>query len=78
MDLYEGFKPIAVRDDRHGRCVISYHPDKKLYLLVIDNKPAGPFTLRELEALDANVKDVLDLKGRYIYIDSYTAEGEKK
>ena len=77
MNLFEGYKPIAVRDNRWGLSVISYHPEKKLFLLVIDRKPAGPFTRMELEGLHENIKDVLNLRGHHLYIDGFTATGEK-
>jgi len=77
LPLFDGYKTIAVRDDRSGKCVISYHPERKEYLLVVDGKPAGPFTERELKALDANIQDVIHLRGRYLYIEDYTADGQR-
>lgn len=73
----KGFRPIAVRDDRMGTCVISFNPESKLFFLVTDGKGAGPFNLQELKALKENLTDVIDLKGRFIYLEEYTAEGEK-
>lgn len=74
----EGFRPIAVRDDRMGTCVISFHPERRLFFLVTDGKGAGPFKLNELKALVENLKDVIDLKGRFIYIEDYEPDGTKK
>lgn len=71
----KGFKPIAVRDDRGGTCVVSYNPDTKEYFLAVGGKGAGPFTLNELKQLTANVTDVIDLRGVYIYIETYGVDG---
>ena len=73
----EGFRPVVVRDDRMGTCVISFNIERKLFFLVVDGKGAGPFNLQELKALKENLIDVIDLKGRFIYLEEYTAEGEK-
>lgn len=78
MNIFEGFKPIAHREQR-GMPVttISFNPVTKKFLLVVASKPAGPFSLDELKSLLANITDVIDLGGRYLFIDGYSATGEK-
>jgi hypothetical protein len=75
----KGFHPIAIRDDIAGNCVISYHLGKKQYFLAINGKGLGPINLNDMKQLVANMIDVIDLKGIYIYLDDeYSADGTKK
>jgi hypothetical protein len=78
MTVPEGFKPIAVRDDRLGICVISYNHDLKEYFLMVNGKGVGTFNLRDLKSLKENLADVIELKGRFVYIESYNADGTLK
>ena len=73
----EGFHPIAVRDDRMGTCVISFSPSRKRFYLVIDGQGAGPFDIQNLKALKENLADVIEMKGRFIYITEYEADGTR-
>ena len=77
MLIPKGFVPIAVRDDRGGNCVISYNTLNKKYFLVINGHGAGPFTLPDMKQMVENMKDVIDLKGRYIYIEDYDVDGTR-
>ena len=77
MDLTEGFLPIAVRDDRAGNTVISFNPDTREFLLSVSGKLAGPFKLTEIKALIENLRDVIEMKGRYLYIEDYDARGNR-
>lgn len=60
-----------------GNCVISYNYEKKLYVVMVNKKPVGPLTLNELRAMVENIHDVLDLRGRYVFIDEYDVYGDK-
>jgi hypothetical protein len=73
----EGYKVIAVRDDRLGTCVISYHLSKETFLLAINGKITGPFTEDELRACFENMKDVLDLRRNFLFIDEYDIYGNQ-
>jgi hypothetical protein len=77
MLIPQGYVPIAVRDDRQGNCVISYNTLNKKYFLVINGSGAGPFTLPDMKQMVENMKDVIDLKGRYIYIEDYDVDGTR-
>ena len=77
MLIPKGFRPIAVRDDRMGNCVISYHIGKKQYYVAINGQGMGPINLNDMRQLIENMKDVVDLKGRYIYIEDYNADGSQ-
>lgn len=77
VDIKEEFFPIAVRDDLNGKNIISYNPQTKEYLLSISGKLAGPITLKEIEILQENLKDVLELKGRYLFIKEYDIQGNR-
>ena len=74
----EGYRPIAVRDDRQGKTIISYNMNIQRFYFVVNGSAAGPFTINDLRALNANIKDVIDLKGRFIYIEEYDASGNVK
>ena len=71
MDLTEGFLPIAVRDDRAGNTVISFNPETREFLLSVSGKLAGPFTKDEIMALRENIGDVVEMRGRYLFIEEY-------
>lgn len=75
--MTEGFKPIAVRDDRQGNTVVSFNTETREFLLSVSGKLAGPFKLNELRALRENLNDVIDMEGRYLFIKEYTSRGEK-
>jgi len=78
VNIYEGFKPIAHRDQRGmPTTTISFNPATKKFLLVVAGKAGGPFSLDELKSLLANITDVIDLGGRYLYIDGFSANGER-
>lgn len=77
MLIPKGYVPIAVRDDRGGNCVISYNTSTRKYFLVINGSGAGPFSLPDMRQMVENMKDVIDLKGRYIYIEDYAADGTR-
>ena len=77
VEIPEGYRPIAIRDDRMGACVVSYHHSKQRFFFAIDGKAAGPFTVNELKALVENLKDVIELKGRFIFIDEYDVYGKR-
>lgn len=73
-----GFTPIAVRDDKLGTTVISYNPDRKEYFIVVNDRTMGPLKKADLECLIENVKDVLDHKGPYLYIEEYAPDGQRR
>lgn len=77
-EIPSGYKPIAVRDDRQGSCVISFNRDLKLFYFSVNKQVAGPFNVKDLQQLAENIKDVLSMKGNFLYIDSYDVLGEKK
>jgi len=77
LERVEGFKPIAVRDDRLGNTVISYNTGTREFVLTVSGKFAGPFTLGELKALKENLNDVIDMKGRYLFIKEYDQYGQR-
>lgn len=78
INIPEGFKPVAVRDDQLGTCVISFNPDLKEFFLVVNGKGMGPVNLKDLKSLRENINDVIDLKGQFLYIESYNANGTQK
>jgi hypothetical protein len=73
----QGYSPIAVRDDRGGNCVISFNPAKKSYFMVINGQGCGPLSLEDMKQMVENMKDVIELKGMYVYIQDYDADGTK-
>lgn len=77
INIPKDYRPIAVRDDRMGTCVISYNHKLQRFYFAIDGKGAGPFSINELKALVENLKDVIDLKGRFIFIEDYNPDGSK-
>ena len=76
-EMTKGYVPIAVRDDHMGNTVVSFNTEERKFLLSVDGKLAGPFTLNELKALNENINDVVSMKGMYLFIKEYTARGEK-
>jgi len=78
IDIPEGYKPIAVRDDRLGTCVISFHITEKKFFIYVNGKNVGPLELRDLSSLKENVNDVLSMKGQYMFIDDYDIYGEQR
>lgn len=77
MDLFDGYKTIAVRDDRFGNNVISYSPTKDDFMFSINGKPAGPFTLKELQGLRENINDVVSMRKNFLYIEEYSPDGSR-
>jgi len=73
----EGYKPIAVRDDICGNTVISFNTETRDFILSVSGKLLGPVTVKEMSALRDNISDVIDMKGRFLYIDSYDVTGAK-
>jgi len=78
MRVPEEFKPVAVRDDQFGTNVISFNPDTKTFYLVVNGVSMGPLDMRDLKGLKENICDVIDLKGRFVFIESYNADGTQK
>ncbi len=76
-EVAEGYKPIAVRDDISGNTVISFSTENRDFILSVSGKMLGPLTSKELAALNANIADVIEMKGRYLFIESYDVTGEK-
>lgn len=77
-EVAEGYKPIAVRDDISGNTVISFNAERRDFILAVSGKMLGPVTSKELAVLNDNISDVLEMKGRFLFIDSYTVTGEQK
>ena len=77
-DVFEGYKTIAVRDDRFGDNRISYNPYTRDFMFCINGKPAGPFTLKELQGLRENINDVVSMRGTYLFIEEYAPDGSKQ
>jgi hypothetical protein len=75
-DIAEGYKPIAVRDDIAGNTVISYSTENRDFILAVSGKLMGPVTLKEIKALRENLNDVIELKGRYLFIKEFNVTGE--
>ena len=78
LEETEGYKPVAVRDDITGNTVISFNTDKRDFILAVSGKLLGPITAKELAALSANIVDVLELKGRFLFIEDYDVHGNQK
>jgi hypothetical protein len=72
-----GYRPVAVRDDRQGKCVISFNRDLRLFYFTVNKASAGPFNEKDLRQLMENIKDVLSMKGSFHYIDGYDAQGNQ-
>lgn len=78
IDHYtEGYVPVAVRDDRSGNTVISFSTEKRNFILAVSGKISGPFTLDEVKALKDNLEDIIEMKGRYLFISEYDVRGNK-
>lgn len=77
MENLEHYRPIAVRQNGLGNCVISYWPDEKLFLVSVNGKLSGPYTIREIEAIKENFTDVIDLRGSFLYISEYDVYGNE-
>lgn len=73
----EGYKPIAVRDDITGNTVISFNTETRDFILSVSGKMLGPLTTKELTTLNLNIGDVIEMKGRFLFIDSYDVDGAK-
>lgn len=67
----EGFRVIAVRDDRMGKCVISFSRDTKTFYFSVNGVPAGPFHEKDLRQLMENIRDVISMRGNFHYIEGY-------
>jgi hypothetical protein len=65
----QGYLPVAVRDDRYGKCRVYHHPSINSYFLSVNGKILGPLNVAELRNIRENVDDVLELRGRYVYLD---------
>jgi hypothetical protein len=76
--MTKGYRPIAVRDDRAGNTVISYNTEERKFLISVTGKLAGPFTMKELEALNANLNDIIEMKGSPpLFIQDYDVRGNR-
>lgn len=76
--MFEDFKPIAVRDDRNGTTVISYDQKTKKFLVSVSGEILErPLTLKEIEVLRDNFNDILEMKGRYLFIKEYDILGSQ-
>ena len=74
--MTEGFKPIAVNDDRMGTLVTSYNPTTREYLISVGGKLLGPLTRHEMKALVVHTGDLLTIPpGMYVYLTSYDVYG---
>lgn len=71
MIMKVNYKPIALRDDYNGKSVISFNTETKRFSCSVGDKSIEPLTLRELEVLRDNLTDVLEMKGRYLFIKDY-------
>ncbi len=76
-DPAENYRPIAVRDDFSGNTVISFNPETRDFILAVSGKLLGPLTSKEMGALNSNITDVLEMKGRFLFTDGYTVTGER-
>lgn len=78
MDLLEGYKTIAVRDDRFGNNIISYNPATKDFMLCVNGKIAGPFNEKELTGLRENINDVIHMRKNFLFIEDYLPNGQRR
>jgi hypothetical protein len=78
VEIPDRFKPVAVRDDRLGTTVVSFDPDTKEFFIVVNGKQMGPLMLADIKCLRENLNDIIDLKGRFVYIESYNPDGSQK
>lgn len=74
----DGWRTIAVRDDRQGKCVISFNRDTKTFYFSVNGSAAGPFNEKDLRQLMENIRDVLSMKGNFLYISEYDTMGNKE
>lgn len=75
FDGAEDYAPIAVRDDRSGNTVISYSTEHRDFILSVSGKLMGPISLNEIKALVENLKDVIEMRGQYLFIKDYDSHG---
>ncbi len=73
----KGYKPIAVRDDIAGNTVISFSTENRDFILSVSGKLMGPLTLKEIKALQENIGDVIEMKGRYLFIKEFDVHGNE-
>lgn len=71
------YRPVAVRQNGLGNCVISYWPAGKLFICSVNGALSGPYTIREIESLRDNFNDVIELNGSYLYISEYDIYGQE-
>ena len=76
-EITKGYTPIAVRDDRAGNTVISFNTETNLFLISVTGKLLGPLTLAEMKATRENFNDVIEMKGRYLFITEYDVHGNR-
>ena len=77
FETAEGYRPIAVRDDIAGNTVISYSTEGQDFILSVSGKLLGPLTLKEMKALRENISDVIEMKGRFLYIKEFDVHGNE-
>lgn len=77
-DMEEQFKPIALRANHLGTCVISVWPDEKQFIVSVNGTVAGPFKLREIEAIRDNFNDLLEMNGQYLFLNDFDIYGREK
>lgn len=76
--MEEVFKPIALRANHLGICVISVWPEKKLFVVSVNGNVAGPFKLLEIEAIRDNFNDLLEMNGQYLFLNEFDIYGREK
>jgi hypothetical protein len=72
--MFEGYKKIAVSEERNISVTASFNPENKKHYFIIDRvggNPSilGPISKEDFPMLIHCLKDVQDMKGRYTYIE---------
>lgn len=65
----KGFKRIAHTETRRGDCTFYHNPETKQFFFKLSGRLAGPFDKADFEPLVITLKDVIDMRGVYIYLD---------
>ena len=76
--IEKAYKPVAIRKNGLGNCVISYNTDDKSFIVSVNGKLSGPFVLGEIEAIRDNFSDLLEMRGMYLFMSHFDIYGGEK